>query len=47
MKLIMNFQVSKGYETWKEAFLANEPMRQRHNINLLAYGHADDNENNV
>ena len=47
MKLIMNFEVSKGYETWKKAFLANEPMRQRHNINLLAYGHADDNENNV
>jgi sortase (surface protein transpeptidase) len=47
MKLIMNFEVSKGYETWKKAFLDNEPMRQRHNINLLAYGHADDNENNV
>jgi len=24
MKLIMNFEVSKGYETWKRAFLANE-----------------------
>ena len=47
MKLIMNFEVSKGYETWKKAFLDNEPMRQRHNINLLAFGHADDNVNNV
>ena len=47
MKLIMNFEVSKGYETWKKAFLANEPMRQSHNINLLAYGQADDNENNI
>jgi hypothetical protein len=24
MKLIINFEVSKGYETWKKAFLANE-----------------------
>ena len=28
MKIIMNFEISKGYQTWKEAFLKNEAMRQ-------------------
>jgi len=47
MKIIMNFEISKGYQTWKEAFLKNEAMRQRHNVKVLAYGHEEGNENNV
>ena len=47
MKIIMNFKISKGYQAWKEAFLKNEPMRQRHNVKVLAYSHEEGNENNV
>ena len=47
MKIIMNFEISKGYQTWIEAFLKNEAMRQRHNVNVLAYDHEEGNENNV
>ena len=38
-KTPVNFEISKGYQTWKEAFLKNEAMRQRHNVKVLAYGH--------
>ena len=47
MKIIMNFEISKGYQAWKEAFLKNEPIRQRHNVKVLTYGHEEGNENNV
>jgi len=47
MKIIMNFEITKGYQAWKEAFLKNETMRQRHNVNVLAYGYEESNENKV
>ena len=47
MKIITNFEISKGYSVWKEAFVKNEPMRQKHTIKTLAYGHEEGNENNV
>jgi len=47
MKIIMNFEISKGYQACKEAFLKNEPMKKRHNVKVLAYGHEESNENNV
>ncbi|MCH2545093.1 MAG: hypothetical protein MK015_05150 [Alphaproteobacteria bacterium] len=47
MKIITNFEISKGYSVWKEAFVKNEPMRQKHTIKTLAYSHEEGNENNV
>ena len=40
MVIIGNFKVSKGYETWKQAFLDNHEMREKHGIKVLAYGKA-------
>lgn len=47
MKIIMNFELTKGYPVWKKAFENNEPMRQKHNVKTLAYGHEEGNENNA
>ena len=44
MKIIMNFELTKGYPVWKKAFENNEPMRQKHNVKTLAYGHEEGNE---
>ena len=38
MVIIGNFKVSKGYETWKQAFLDNHKMREKHGIKVLAFG---------
>ena len=38
MVIIGNFKVSKGYETWKQAFLDNHEMREKYGIKVLAYG---------
>ena len=38
MVIIGNFKVSKGYETWKQAFLDNHEMREKHGIKVLAFG---------
>ena len=38
MVIIGNFKVSKGYETWKKAFLDNHSMREKHGIKVLAFG---------
>ena len=38
MVIIGNFKVSKGYETWKQAFLDNNEMREKHGIKVLAFG---------
>ena len=47
MQIIMNFEISKGYQTWKSSFLKSEPIRQKYNVKILAYGHEKNNENNV
>ena len=38
MVIIGNFKVSKGYETWKQAFFDNHKMREKHGIKVLAFG---------
>ena len=38
MVIIGNFKISKGYETWKQAFLDNHEMREKHGIKVLAFG---------
>jgi hypothetical protein len=47
MKVISNFEVTKGYEVWKKEFESNEAMRLKHNVRVLAYGHEKGNESNV
>jgi hypothetical protein len=47
MKVISNFEVTKGYEVWKKEFESNEAMRLQHSVRVLAYGHEKGNESNV
>ncbi|MDA9058222.1 hypothetical protein N9505_02135 [Candidatus Thioglobus sp.] len=47
MKVISNFEVTKGYEVWKKAFESNEATRQKNNVRVLAFGHEKGNESNV
>jgi hypothetical protein len=47
MKTIMNVELSLGYEHWKKLMLENESFRQENQMNLLAYGHEEGNENKV
>ena len=47
MKVISNFEVTKGYEIWKKAFESNEATRQKNNVKVLAYVHEMGNESNV
>ena len=47
MVIIGNFKVSKGYESWNKAFLANEKIRQYHGIKVLAYGQNEMDSDNV
>ena len=47
MKIITNVKLSRGYQHWKQKMLENEKFRQENQINLVAYGHEEDNENKV
>ncbi len=47
MKLIMNAEITKGYETWKNLFLSVEHIREKYGVKILAYGHPKDNEDKV
>ena len=47
MKIISNVELSLGYPHWKKKMLANEQFRKENKINLIAFGHEEDNENKV
>ena len=47
MKIIMNVEITQGYEKWKQLFLSAEEQRKKYGIKVLAYGHPVDNENKV
>jgi hypothetical protein len=47
MKIITNVELSLGYQHWKKLMLENEKFRQKNQIQLLAYGHEEGNENKV
>ena len=47
MKIISSVELSKGYEHWRDLFLANENFRKDHGINVLAYGHEEGNKDKV
>ena len=47
MKIIMNVEISEGYEKWKQLFLSADDARAKYGVKVLAYGHPKDNENKV
>jgi hypothetical protein len=47
MKIITNVELSLGYQHWKKLMLENKKFRQENQIQLLAYGHEEGNENKV
>jgi len=47
MKIIMNVEISQGYEKWKQLFLSTDAQREKYGIKVLAYGHPKDNENKI
>ena len=47
MKIIMNVEISEGYEKWKQLFLSADDAREKYGVKVLAYGHPKDNENKV
>ena len=36
MKLIINAEITKGYETWKNLFLSVEHIREKYGVKVLA-----------
>ena len=47
MVILENFKVSKGYETWKKAFLDNQKIRGKHDIKVLAFGQSEMDNDHV
>ena len=47
MKIIMNVEISEGYEKWKQLFLSADDAREKYGVKVLAYGHPKDNEDKV
>ena len=47
MKIIMNVEITEGYEKWKQLFLSADDARGKYGIKVLAYGHPKDNENKI
>ncbi|MDC1296435.1 hypothetical protein N8X83_00030 [Alphaproteobacteria bacterium] len=47
MKIIMNVEITQGYEKWKQLFLSVDAQREKYGIKVLAYGHAKDNQNKI
>ena len=47
MKIIMNVEISDGYEKWKQLFESTDDAREKYGVKVLAYGHPKDNENKV
>ena len=47
MKMIINVEITQGYEKWKNLLLSVDDLREKHGMKLLAYGHDKENENSV
>ena len=47
MKIIMNVEISEGYDKWKQLFLSADDARKKYGVKVLAYGHPKDNNNKV
>ena len=47
MKIIINAEITKGYETWKNLFLSVDHVREKYGVKVLAYGHPKENEDKV
>ena len=38
MKIIINAEITKGYELWKNLFLSTDSQREKYGVKVLAYG---------
>ena len=47
MKIIMNVEITDGYEKWKKLFLSVDAQREKYGIKVLAYGHPKGDENKI
>ena len=47
MNIIMNVEISDGYEKWKQLFESTDDAREKYGVKVLADGHPKDNENKV
>tara|TARA_B100000427_G_C15008872_1_gene377369 strand:+ start:154 stop:423 length:270 start_codon:yes stop_codon:yes gene_type:complete len=47
MKIIMNVEITQGYEKWKKLFLSVDAQREKYGIKVLAYGHPQGDENKI
>jgi len=47
MKIIMNVEITEGYEKWKKLFLSVDDIREKYGMKILAYGHPKNNENKI
>ena len=47
MKIIINVEITRVYERWKQLFLSVDAQRERYGIKALAYGHPKNNENKI
>ena len=47
MKIVMNVEITQGYEKWKELFVSADAAREKYGVKVLAYGHPKDNENKI
>ena len=47
MKIIMNVEITQGYEKWKKLFLSVNAQREKYGIKVLAYGHPQGDENKI
>ena len=47
MKIIMNVEITQGYEKWKKLFLSVDAQREKYGIKVLAYGHPQGDEKKI
>ena len=47
LKLIMNVEITEGYEKWVNTFHSADAVRQQYGVTVLAFGHDKDDETSV
>ena len=47
MKLLMNFEITKGYDHWKSVFIGNQDKRQEAGIKTVFFGGDKNNPKKV
>jgi hypothetical protein len=47
MKIIMNVEITEGYEKWVKTFHSADAVREQYGVTVLAFGHDKDDETSV